>query len=57
MNNFIDESAMKLSGEPLEFDKTPVKAVFCTPTDGLVVEELTYEEYESVVEAYKRSPR
>ncbi len=39
-NNFIDESVMKQSGEPIEYEKP----TFCRGSDGLVVTELSWQD-------------
>ena len=44
-NSFIDESAMKESGEPIEY--TPAFGSFCP---GLVVREITQEEWDEAVQ-------
>ena len=43
-NSFIDESAMNTAGEPIEY--TPVFGRF---TPGLVVREITQEEWDAAV--------
>lgn len=43
-NSFIDESVMKTAGEPIEY--TPVFGRF---TPGLVVREITQEEWDAAV--------
>lgn len=53
MNKFIDESFIAVSGIPIEWDDQPVKACFLNQPVGLLVEELSYEEYTKVVAAIK----
>lgn len=48
-NSFIDESAMKVEGEPLEYEN-----VFISPrANGLTVEEITMDEFLAAREAHR----
>ena len=60
-NNFIDESHMKIEGEPLEYvpdkrytNNLIVRSQFGPVANGLTVEEIAYDEYLTEVERLNR---
>lgn len=50
-NHYIDESAMKVSGEPIEYDNVFISP----PANGLTVEEIEYDEYLAELEKFRRN--